>query len=134
MEGIGSNLGVLSLLRLRPMQHRLGGNQNTQYTLTSLQQLDNHIIAVACGQDHTLALTQNNEILSWGLNRFAQLGYVIENMSAQKGEEPIQIAPRKVVGLLRGKKIIGIAACRMASVGWTSTGVYTWGTNSGQLG
>lgn len=116
------------------IRHRLGGNQSTQYTLTPLPHFDNQVIAVACGQDHTLALTQNNEILSWGLNRFAQLGYVIESLSPQKSEEPIQITPRKVVGLLRGKKIIGIAACRMASVGWTSTTVYTWGTNSGQLG
>jgi len=99
-----------------------------------LQHIDNQIITVACGQDHTLALTQNNEILSWGLNRFAQLGYIIENLSAQKGEEPIQTIPRKIIGLLKGNKVIGIAACRMASVGWTSTTVYTWGTNGGQLG
>lgn len=100
-----------------------------------IQHFDGQVIAVACGQDHTLILNQNNEILTWGLNRFAQLGYVIENPNpAQRSDEPIQASPRKIMGLLRGKKIIGIAACRMASVGWTSTTVYTWGTNAGQLG
>ena len=50
------------------------------------------------------------------------------------GQEPIQSTPRKIVGLLKGRKVLGVAACRMASAAWTGTGVYTWGTNSGQLG
>ncbi|KAF8316609.1 hypothetical protein DL93DRAFT_745756 [Clavulina sp. PMI_390] len=116
---------------------RLGGTQSTQYSLSPLQHFDTPVIAVACGQDHTLVLNQSNEILSWGLNRFSQLGYVLDspNPSHSRSEEPIQSSPRKIVGLLKGKKVLGIAACRMASAAWTSTTVYTWGTNAGgQLG
>ncbi|KAI0071191.1 hypothetical protein K474DRAFT_1776321 [Panus rudis PR-1116 ss-1] len=37
------------------------------------------IVQLALGQDHTLALTASGEVLSWGLNRFSQLGYIVES-------------------------------------------------------
>ncbi|KAF9517081.1 hypothetical protein BS47DRAFT_1390126 [Hydnum rufescens UP504] len=116
---------------------RLGaGHSNTQYTLVTLasfEQYPNAIVSVACGQDHTLALTSSGEVLSWGLNRFSQLGYVVE-IPSSRSEEPIQSSPRKVTGALKNKCVIGVAACRMASVAWSDTMVYAWGTNGGQLG
>jgi alpha-tubulin suppressor-like RCC1 family protein len=33
-----------------------------------------HIVAVACGQQHVLALAQNGNVYSWGLGTFGQLG------------------------------------------------------------
>jgi alpha-tubulin suppressor-like RCC1 family protein len=38
-----------------------------------------NVIAIACGSDHSLALTENRQVFSWGSNQFGQLG--IENMS-----------------------------------------------------
>lgn len=32
------------------------------------------ILSVVCGEGHTLALTRNNELFSWGLNQSGQLG------------------------------------------------------------
>ncbi|KAG5646993.1 hypothetical protein DXG03_001717 [Asterophora parasitica] len=117
---------------------RLGPGQHTQYSLKPLASLPHTIISVALGQDHTLALTKTGEVLSWGLNRFSQLGYVVEGLATGEGfgraEEPIQATPRKIIGPLKKEVVKGVAACKSASACWTETDVYTWGTNNGQLG
>ncbi|KAG2363543.1 hypothetical protein BDR07DRAFT_1403884 [Suillus spraguei] len=112
---------------------RLGTSQHTQYALVPLPDIKHTIESVALGQDHTLALTSTGEVLTWGLNRFSQLGYVIEVSSSAKQDEQIQTTPRKV-GSLRREFIKGVAACKTASGCWTDTEVWTWGTNGGQLG
>ncbi|KAG1838584.1 regulator of chromosome condensation 1/beta-lactamase-inhibitor protein II [Suillus subalutaceus] len=112
---------------------RLGPSQHTQYALIPLPDIKHTIESVALGQDHTLALTSTGEVLTWGLNRFSQLGYVIEVSSSAKQDEHIQATPRKV-GSLRREFVKGVAACKTASGCWTDTEVWTWGTNGGQLG
>ena len=116
----------------------LGPGQHTQYSLKALPQFTYTIVSVALGQDHTLALTTSGEVLSWGLNRFSQLGYVVESTVASEGfgrvEELMQATPRKVHGALRKEVAKGIAASKGASACWTTADVYTWGTNNGQLG
>ena len=83
--------------------------------------------SVALGQDHTLALTSDGTILSWGLGRFSQLGYELP-------PPHVQSSPRIIAGPLRREHVRGIAACRTASACWTDTVLYTWGKNNGQLG
>lgn len=121
--------------RLNTGSDRLGPGQHTQYNLVPLAQLTQPIASVALGQDHTLALTASGEVLSWGLNRFSQLGYVLDVPvgTTARVEEPIQSVPRKI-GTLKGKTVLGVAACKTASACWTASEVYTWGTNNGQLG
>lgn len=103
-----------------------------------MSQFNHTIISVALGQDHTLILTKAGEILSWGLNRFSQLGYALDvtapGESFGRFEEPIQATPRKVQGPLRKEVVKGIAASKVASACWTDEDVYTWGTNNGHLG
>ncbi|KZP19714.1 hypothetical protein FIBSPDRAFT_1024492 [Athelia psychrophila] len=114
---------------------RLGPTQHTQYSLAPFPPgaLPQTIVRVALGQDHTLAATAAGEVLSWGLNRFAQLGYVIDAPSGE--EQLIQATPKKLYGALKKEVVLGVAACKTASACYTETGeVYTWGTNSGQLG
>ncbi|KIY64568.1 hypothetical protein CYLTODRAFT_401654 [Cylindrobasidium torrendii FP15055 ss-10] len=111
---------------------RLGPGQHTQYGLTPIAGLSQTIVSVALGQDHTLALTDSGEVLSWGLNRFSQLGYTVETTSG-KLEEPVQPSPKKIIALKK-EVVRGVAACRTASVCWTSTQVFAWGTSNGQLG
>ncbi|KAF8959590.1 hypothetical protein BDZ97DRAFT_1666960 [Flammula alnicola] len=115
---------------------RLGPAQHTQYSLNPLPTLNLDILSVALGQDHTLALTKSGEVYSWGLNRFSQLGYIVEPSSTATGrlEEPIQSVPKRVVGLLRREVVCGVAASKNASACWTKETVFTWGTNTGQLG
>ncbi|KAF9497896.1 hypothetical protein BDN71DRAFT_1444358 [Pleurotus eryngii] len=121
---------------------RLGpGQPAQQYSMKPLTELSAFtIVSVALGQDHTLALTNAGEVLSWGLNRFAQLGYVIDPPSGSdmsgfaRKDEPIQVTPRKIAGSLKKAYVLGVAACKTASACWTSKEVFTWGTNNGQLG
>ncbi|KAF4593586.1 hypothetical protein EYR40_008373 [Pleurotus pulmonarius] len=121
---------------------RLGpGQPAQQYSMKPLAELNPFtIVSVALGQDHTLALTNAGEVLSWGLNRFAQLGYVIDPPSGSdmsgfsRKDEPIQATPRKIAGSLKKAYVLGVAACKTASACWTLKEVFTWGTNNGQLG
>lgn len=120
---------------------RLGLGQHTQYSLVPIAQLQHEITAVALGQDHTLAITKGGDVLSWGLNRFSQLGYVIEPSSSgvlhrnfANADEPIQAVPRRIYGPLKKEIVRGVAACKTASACWTDEELFTWGTNSGQLG
>ncbi|KAH7907312.1 hypothetical protein BJ138DRAFT_1092865 [Hygrophoropsis aurantiaca] len=112
---------------------RLGPNNHSQYSLVPLPDFMHTITEVALGQDHTLVLTTTGEVLSWGLNRFSQLGYAVEQPFNGRTEEPIQISPRKI-GALKKELVRGIAACKTASACFTDAEVYTWGTNGGQLG
>lgn len=122
---------------------RLGLGQHTQYQLCPLAQFQQNIASLALGQDHTLALTRSGEVYSWGLNRFSQLGYVVEaatgtsggpGTGAVKTEEAIQSIPKRILGSLRKETVLGVAACKTASACWTDRELFTWGTNAGQLG
>ncbi|KAH8100753.1 regulator of chromosome condensation 1/beta-lactamase-inhibitor protein II [Phellopilus nigrolimitatus] len=97
---------------------------------------DTHIVQVALGQDHTLALTRAGSVLSWGLSRFSQLGYAVDGFGAGLGTGALQMVatPRRVVGPLKKELIIGVAACKTASACWTAKDLFTWGTNNAQLG
>ena len=107
---------------------------HTQFSFINPQEtLPHKIIMVALGQDHTLAVTSSGEVLSWGLNRFHQLGYAFEGKSNAQ-EDQIQSAARKITGPLRNQIVIGVACCKTASVCWTATQLFSWGTNHGQLG
>ncbi|CAE6427565.1 unnamed protein product [Rhizoctonia solani] len=126
---------------------RLGTKQHTQYSFGKVAGLENQtIIKVALGLDHTLVLTSGGDVLSWGMNRFHQLGYVIEQIDSpgksvprgkanlDSAENQVQVSPKRITGPLRKETVVGIAACKTASVCWTNEDLYSWGTNSGQLG
>ncbi|KAI6042195.1 hypothetical protein EDC04DRAFT_2866851 [Pisolithus marmoratus] len=113
---------------------RLGPSTHTVYTPTPITlPAGCTIVSVALGQDHTLAITNAGEVLSWGLNRFSQLGYVVETSQGGFVQEPVQSTPRKI-SHLKKEFIRGVAACKSASACWSSSQVWTWGTNNGQLG
>lgn len=107
-----------------------------QYSLKPLPSFNLQVQSIAVGQDHTLALTATGDVYSWGLNRFSQLGYVVElsSTATARHEEPIQSVPKRVVGPLRREVVCGVAASKNASACWTKDTVFTWGTNTGQLG
>ncbi|KAI6124137.1 hypothetical protein EDD16DRAFT_1562681 [Pisolithus croceorrhizus] len=106
---------------------RLGPSSHTVYTPAPITlPAECSIVSVALGQDHTLALTDAGKSFSWGLNRFSQLGYVVETGQGGCIQEPIS--------QLKKEFIKGIAACKSASACWSNSQVWTWGTNNGQLG
>ncbi|KAL4061807.1 hypothetical protein J3A83DRAFT_4180677 [Scleroderma citrinum] len=113
---------------------RLGPSSHMIYTPTQISLPTScTIISVAPGQDHTLALTSAGEVLSWGLNRFCQLGYVVESGQGGLTNEPVQTTPRKITHLKK-EFVKGVAACKSAGACWSDDQVWTWGTNGGQLG
>ena len=116
--------------------NRLGRTVHSQLALTPMPDFPHSIVSVALGQDHTLALTSGGYILSWGHNRFSQLGYPIEQPENSRGKEEleIQVSPKRIVGMLKKEHVKGVAAGRMASACWTEEGLFTWGTNAGHLG
>ncbi|KAI0248740.1 hypothetical protein BJV78DRAFT_1331173 [Lactifluus subvellereus] len=105
-----------------------GGGQHTQPSLLPIQLASqSKFTAVALGQDHTLALTSDGTVFSWGLGRFSQLGYDVP-------APHVQTTPRVIAGPLRRERVRGIAACKSGSACWTDTVLFTWGKNNGQLG
>ncbi|OCK74304.1 hypothetical protein K432DRAFT_409973 [Lepidopterella palustris CBS 459.81] len=116
---------------------RLGiGNETTRYQFACIDGgalAHKKVAAIALGQNHSLAVSDEGEIFSWGSNGFGQLGYTLPR-SNMKDEEPIQTLPRQIFGPLKRDAVVGIAASRIHSVVHTTTSLYTFGKNEGQLG
>ncbi|KAF1956906.1 hypothetical protein CC80DRAFT_411805 [Byssothecium circinans] len=116
---------------------RLGtGNESTRYQFTCIESGglgQKKIAAVALGHNHTLAISSEGETFSWGNNVFGQLGYSLPKPSI-KDDDPISTIPRQIFGPLKREIVTGIAASRIHSVVHTTTSLYTFGKNEGQLG
>ncbi|KAI1826947.1 hypothetical protein F4861DRAFT_536420 [Xylaria intraflava] len=115
---------------------RLGlGDENTKLSFTPVQGglIDRKVTAVALGQNHTLAITSEGELWSWGSNCYAQLGYMLPPPK-KSDEEPISTTPRQVFGPLKKERILGVAASSIHSVVHTHSSLFCWGKNVGQLG
>ncbi len=87
--------------------------------------LDKGVKAIAAGDSHTCALTEQGGVLCWGGNEYGQLG---------DGTKEHRSAPVPVRGLDKGVKAIaagGYYTCALTEPG----GVLCWGSNRvGQLG
>ncbi|PWN29222.1 hypothetical protein BDZ90DRAFT_231202 [Jaminaea rosea] len=139
---------------------RLGRAASPQTTLTPLPDFKERAISVAVGPDHTLIVTASGAVYSFGSNKFGVLGYTLEEgqgmvassggsstgsaaASATFGGHPpaasnksydIQMTPRKLVGPLKKESVVGVAASKLHSVAFTEDALFTWGSNTGQLG
>ncbi|KAJ8310354.1 hypothetical protein KUTeg_012219 [Tegillarca granosa] len=102
----------------------LGNNVNMPNP-SRVQQLQNTIISqLVCGYAHTLALSDEGILYSWGANSYGQLG---------TGNKANQVAPCKVT--VNGDRLVEVAASHYAhiSAAMTETGkVYVWGQCRGQ--
>ncbi|KFY23309.1 hypothetical protein V493_05929 [Pseudogymnoascus sp. VKM F-4281 (FW-2241)] len=90
------------------------------------------VSAIALGQNHSLAVTSDGGVVSWGTNTWGTLGYTLPRPA--NDEEPINNSPRQIFGPLKKEFVIGVAASSIHSVAHTSNSLYTWGKNEGQLG
>ena len=83
------------------------------------------VIDIACGESHSLALTDKGEVYTWGGGQLGQLGH---------GDCLRQSLPLKVANL--EEKIVAISGGKRHSAALTGEGkLYTWGSNEyGQLG
>jgi len=87
---------------------------------------DQKIVQVACGSNHSFALTQSGKVISWGLNNEGQLGL---------GDTESHESPG-VIESLSGLGVCQIAGGDSHSMALTDSGsVYTWGEGLyGKLG
>ncbi|KAJ1206132.1 hypothetical protein NDU88_001541 [Pleurodeles waltl] len=88
---------------------------------------DRHIIQVACGDHHCMALSKGGELFTWGENTHGQLGL---------RSQPLRESTPQLVEHLKGSPLVQITAGSAHSVALSLTGtVYSWGNNTaGQLG
>lgn len=112
-----------------------GDEQLTQFTLRPLSPPllpKKRVEKVAVGLDHTVAVVEGGEVWTWGGNKWGQLGYTVQQKTTK--EEPIQTVPRQVFGELKREIIIGCAASTIHTIVFTSTALFAFGKNEGQLG
>ena len=116
---------------------RLGvGDTQTRFIFTPVTAgglMHKKVTAVAVGQDHTLIVTEEGEVYSWGSNVCGQLGFGLARETT-KEEDQLQLIPRQIFGSLKRETAIGCAASRTHSVVHTGASLYTFGKNDGQLG
>ncbi|KAL3460433.1 hypothetical protein BJX64DRAFT_184587 [Aspergillus heterothallicus] len=116
---------------------RLGtGDEATRFSFVCIEGgglANKKVVSIALGQDHTLAITDKGNIFSWGSNKFGQLGYGLPRTS-NKDDVPIQPFPRQIFNPFKKEVILGAAASAIHSVVFSSSGLYTFGKNEGQLG
>ena len=112
----------------------LGNGSNTQTNVpvavtTSGVLLGHTVVAIACGQNHTLALLADGAVAAWGANASKQLG----NNSTMPSNVPVLV---DASGLLNGKRVVRIAAGDQSSLAQCADGALaSWGLNDrGQLG
>ncbi|XP_058504067.1 inhibitor of Bruton tyrosine kinase isoform X1 [Solea solea] len=108
---------------------RLGHGDEQTYLVPRMVEglMSHHCSQVAAAKDHTVVLTEEGYVYTFGLNTFHQLGLSPPPTSAY--------VPKQVFSkMLKGRTIIGVAAGRFHTVLWTREAVYTMGLNGGQLG
>lgn len=116
--------------------HGLGGRlglstENTTLNVTQISCLTKmdmgRCIDIAAGQDHTVFLMENGQVLASGKNNYHQLGLL--------PPPPQVLSPRAIsMKFLKEKKPVGVCAARYHSVIYTRDAIYTFGLNAGQLG
>ncbi|KAL3436265.1 hypothetical protein BDV09DRAFT_52673 [Aspergillus tetrazonus] len=116
---------------------RLGtGDESTRFSFVCIEGgglASKRVVSVALGQDHTLAITEHGDIFSWGSNKFGQLGYGLPRAN-NKDDVPVQLFPRQIFNPFKKEVILGAAASAVHSVVYSTSGLYTFGKNEGQLG
>jgi alpha-tubulin suppressor-like RCC1 family protein len=120
-NGQAGQLGIGSM----PTIHFTSGVRDTTYYLPfpSRVPMLSQVIAVAAGSKHSLAVTKDGTVYSWGENRYGQLG---------DGTTTNRLTPVLVRGVTSA---VAVAAAYDFSVALLADGtVMTWGHGSGALG
>jgi len=105
--------------------------------------LDHKIVDIACGSHHSVALTSDGLIFTWGSSEYGQLGGETDALDWQTGFNHVTGArvylgatPTQLTYDFDGRKVIRIGCGDLHSIALTQTGeVYTWGWGlNGALG
>ena len=108
---------------------RLGhGDQQNQLLPKKVEALaERHVVAVSAGGGHSLAVTADGAVWSWGCRgAFGQLGH---------GDRQTQLLPKKIEAFV-GQRVVAVSAGPFHSLALTADGaVWSWGSGGdGQLG
>lgn len=116
---------------------RLGtGDEATRFHFVCIETgglVGKRVISLALGQDHSIAISEQGEVFTWGSNKYGQLGYNLPRAN-NKRDTPVQTIPRQVFNPFKREVILGAAASAIHSVVFSASGLYTFGKNEGQLG
>jgi inhibitor of Bruton tyrosine kinase len=128
---------------------RLGlGHEETAFVPTEVKADGfSRVSAIAAGPDHTIAITEDGRVWTWGSNQYGQLGLHSLKRDARflingagyatdsSEERSICNYPNEVTSGLKRVRVDGCAASKYHSVVFSDAGlVYSWGFNNGQLG
>ena len=107
---------------------RLGhGDQQHQHLPKKIEAFaGQRVVAVSAGRYHSLALTADGAVWSWGGGGYGQLGH---------SDEQIKLLPKKI-DAFAGQRVVAVSAGHEHSLTLTADGaVWSWGCGySGQLG
>ena len=94
------------------------------------------IVYIGCGDSHSIALTHNGEVYSWGAAACGQLGLEeLDFLPRDADDSPYQPSP-SLLAKLKGKFVVSVACGEAHTLVLTNNGViYSFGaSNCGQLG
>ncbi|XP_032831091.1 RCC1 and BTB domain-containing protein 1 isoform X1 [Petromyzon marinus] len=102
-------------------------NQGAVPSPVSTNLAGKRVTQVACGSHHSMVLTDDGEVFTWGYNNCGQVG---------SGTTANQATPRRVTVCIQNKFVVNIACGQTSSMIVLDKGqVYSWGYNgNGQLG
>lgn len=108
-------------------RHKLKGLTPTNVTPRSRKSKSDPFTTVVCGSYHTLSLTSNAHVYSWGLNNYGQLGH---------DDNDERMLPEEISSELLSEPIVALAAGEHHSIALSQAGqMIGWGrADSGQLG
>ena len=97
------------------------GDEETQLTPKLIEALqDVKVVVVEAGVSHSIAVTDDGQIYSWGDGKKGELGH---------GNMLDQFTPKRIEAL-QGLRVVGAKAGHQRSLAVTATGkVYSWGSN-----
>jgi alpha-tubulin suppressor-like RCC1 family protein len=119
---------------------RLGnGDDNNNYShhkiIDFFHDNDKLVKRISISNNHSIALTTENEVYGWGLNSYNQLGFTTAT-SSKDFRDIFESTPSLILGDLKknGSLIEGIATSKVHSIAYTKHDVFFWGLNIGQMG
>eukprot|EP00929_Paragymnodinium_shiwhaense_P005626 TRINITY_DN10785_c0_g2_i1.p1 TRINITY_DN10785_c0_g2~~TRINITY_DN10785_c0_g2_i1.p1 ORF type:complete len:794 (-),score=145.91 TRINITY_DN10785_c0_g2_i1:132-2270(-) len=96
------------------------------------------VVAVACGENHSLVVTADGQLLAWGSLHMGRCGFGdVHGLPTDDDNHPYQPVPRQVVGSpLDEKRVSSVACGTFHSLAVTEDGeLYAWGSAfSGRCG
>ncbi|CAN6615686.1 hypothetical protein TRVA0_006S01772 [Trichomonascus vanleenenianus] len=112
---------------------------STQFTFTKIDAfLNERIVDVSLGKDHSIAVSANGDCYTWGSNKHGQLGYAVDSGDATSLDDDAaslnQYYPRKVGSELKKFYHTSCSASAIHSVVYSENDILCWGTNVGQMG